>query len=85
MSIFDIFVEAHWDELYAFFSKGNPPLLVVLLAINTAVFIFFMVRRMRGKSAMRPETASTVQTILLAANMFAIFYEDIYRAITRLM
>jgi hypothetical protein len=85
MGIFDIFLEANWDELYAFFSKGNPPLLVVLLAINTAVFIFFVVRRMRGKSSMRPETASTVQTMLLAANMFAIFYEEIYRAITRLM
>ncbi len=85
MSIFDIFWEAHWDELYAFFSKGNPPLLVILLAINTAVFIYFMVRRMRGKSSLRPETASTVQTLLLAANMFAIFYEDLYHAVTRLM
>lgn len=85
MSIYDIFFEAHWDELYAFFSKGNPPLLVVLLAINTIVFILFMVRRMRGKSALRPETASAVQTLLLAANMFAIFFEDIYRAFIRVM
>jgi hypothetical protein len=85
MSIFDIFWEAHWDELYAFFSKGNPPLLVILLAINTAVFIYFIFRRMRGKSSLRPETASTVQTLLLAANMFAIFYEDIFHAVNRLM
>lgn len=85
MRIFDIFWEAHWDELWAFFSRGNPPLLVVLLAINTVFFILFLIRRMRGKHSIRPEMASTVQSILLAANMFAIFYEEIFRSIRSFM
>lgn len=85
MKIFDIFWEAHWDELWAFFSRGNPPLLVVLLAINTAFFILFLIRRMRGKKGMRPEVASTVQSLLLAANMFAIFYDEIFRSVRSLM
>ena len=85
MKIFDIFWEAHWDELWAFFSNGNPPLLVILLALNTVFFIVFMLRRIRGAHSMRPEMASTIQSVLLAANMFAIFHDEIFRSIRALM
>jgi hypothetical protein len=84
MGIFDVLWEAHWDELAAFFSKGNPPLIVQLLFLNTIIFVWLIVRRMRGASSLRPETASTIQSILLAANMFAIFQEDIRRSLHQL-
>jgi hypothetical protein len=85
MGIFDVFWEAKWDELAAFFAKGNPPLIVQLLLLNTIIFMFLIVRRMRGAKTLRPETASAIQTLLLAANMFAIFYDDIRRSLSQLM
>ena len=69
--------DARWDELYAFFMKGTPPLIAQLLALNTVVFMLFMVRRMRGKHALRVETASLVQSLLLFANMLAIYQDNI--------
>ncbi len=73
----DFFTDTRWDELYAFFAKGNPPLMAQLLALNTVIFMLFMVRRMRGKRALRAETASLVQSLLLFANMLAIFQDNI--------
>jgi hypothetical protein len=85
MGIFDVFWAAKWDELAAFFAKGQPPLLFQLLVLNTLIFMILIVRRMRGASSLRPETASTIQTLLLAANMFAIFQEEVRHALRQLM
>ncbi len=79
--MYDLFQDAQWDELYAFFASGNPPLMVQLLGLNTVVFIVFIIRRMRGARTMRADTASTIQSLLLAANMLAIFQENIRRSI----
>ena len=73
----EFITDARWDELYAFFMKGTPPLIAQLLALNTVVFMLFMVRRMRGKQALRVETASLVQSLLLFANMLAIYQDNI--------
>ena len=73
----EFITDARWDELYAFFMKGTPPLIAQLLALNTVVFMLFMVRRMRGKHALRVETASLVQSLLLFANMLAIYQDSI--------
>ena len=77
----DFVTDARWDELYAFFMKGTPPLMAQLLALNTVVFMLFMVRRMRGKQALRVETASLVQSLLLFANMLAIFQDNINKSL----
>ena len=74
--------DARWDELYAFFMKGTPPLIAQLLALNTVVFMLFMVRRMRGKQALRVETASLVQSLLLFANMLAIYQDNINESLS---
>ncbi|MGB8312861.1 MAG: hypothetical protein WCE69_00065, partial [Aestuariivirga sp.] len=58
----ELFREARWDELYAFFAAGNPPLVLQLLVLNTIVFMVFMLRRMRGVRTLRSETASMVQS-----------------------
>jgi hypothetical protein len=73
----EFITDARWDELYAFFMKGTPPLMAQLLALNTVVFMLFMVRRMRGKPTLRAEMASLVQSLLLFANMLAIFQDNI--------
>ncbi len=68
---------AHWDELYAFFAKGNPPLIFQLLLLNTIFFILLISRRMRGAPALRSSTASTIQALLIIANMGLIFQDSI--------
>jgi hypothetical protein len=73
---------ARWDELYAFFMKGTPPLIAQLMALNTVIFMLFMVRRMRGKPTLRAETASLVQSLLLFANMLAIFQDNINESLS---
>jgi hypothetical protein len=81
----ELFRDARWDELSAFFAKGNPPLITQILAINTIVFMLFIVRRMRGASTLRSETASLVQSLLLVANMLAIFQENIRHGLQRFL
>ena len=80
-TMLEFVTDARWDELYAFFMKGTPPLIAQLLALNTVVFMLFMVRRMRGKQALRVETASLVQSLLLFANMLAIYQDNINKSL----
>jgi hypothetical protein len=77
----ELFREARWDELYAFFAAGNPPLVLQLLVLNTIVFMVFMLRRMRGVRTLRSETASMVQSLLLFTNMLVIFEKNIRESI----
>jgi hypothetical protein len=81
----ELFRDARWDELYAFFARGYPPLIAQILGINTIVFMLFIVRRMRGASTLRSETASLVQSLLLVANMLAIFQENIRHGVQRFL
>ena len=75
--MFELFTDARWDELFAFFHKGTPPLIFQILVLNTVVFMLFIFRRMRGAKTLRAETASLVQSLLLGANMLAIFEQNI--------
>jgi hypothetical protein len=68
-----LFYAARWGELYQFFANGNPPLVLQLLLVNTAVLIFFLVRRWRGKTKLRSQTAYYLQGLLIAANATLMF------------
>lgn len=68
---------AHFDELYAFFAKGDPPLAVQLLALNTIFLMIVVIRRMRGAPTLRRETSIVVQSMLIFANAVIMFREDI--------
>jgi hypothetical protein len=68
-----------WHEFYAFFLKGNPPLIVLLLIVNTVFFILFVARRMRGKHSFRPSTAYTVQGMVILANALVIYHAEIFK------
>ena len=78
----ELFKEARWDELYAFFATGNPPLVLQLLVMNTIVFMVFVLRRMRGVRTLHSETASMVQSLLLFSNMLVIFEKNIRESIS---
>ena len=71
----DLFFRAPWGELYGFFGRGEPTLALQLLALNTVFFVLFIFRRMRGAHAMRMETATTVQSLLIFANALIMFQD----------
>jgi len=81
----DLFYQAQWDELYAFFAEGHPPLAVQLLVVNTIFFMVFILRRARGARSLRSETAMVVQGLLLFANASILFQDYVWHYKDRLI
>ena len=81
----DLFYQAQWNELYAFFAEGDPPLAVQLLVVNTIFFVVFILRRARGARSLRSETAMVVQGLLLFANASILFQDYVWHYKDRLI
>ncbi len=81
----DLFYQARWHELYAFFAEGHPPLAVQLLVVNTIFFVVFILRRARGVRSMRAQTATTVQGFLIFANAVVLFQDYVWQYKDRLI
>lgn len=73
----DLIFQARWDQLYAFFADGNPPLALQLLLLNTIFMAFFFFRRATTKYHMRKNTAYFVQGLLIATNVLIMFQHDV--------
>jgi hypothetical protein len=78
-SYFDInlFWNARWEEFYQFLTMGSPPLLLMLLAVNTVFLIFYVTRKARQSPRLRPATLYWVQSMIVAANAFVIFRNEV--------
>ena len=76
MSFIDLFWAADWEGLYRSLAKGNPPLVLQLLALNTIFFILYVVRRITAKHRLRSTTREVVQLLLIAINLVVVFQED---------
>ena len=74
-----LFLSTQWDEIYDFFAAGHPPLITQLLLLNTICFALWIARRMRGAPALRPATATYVQSLLLFSNALILFEKDVQR------
>jgi hypothetical protein len=83
--MFDLIRRTNWDQLYSYFARGEPALVLQLLALNTIFFLMFAYRRMRRKKPLRPTTASTIQTVLLAANIFIVLRDTITQSVSWLI
>ena len=81
----DLFFQAQWDELYAFFAEGQPPLAIQLLVVNTIFFVVFIMRRARGARSLRAQTATTVQGLLIFANAVVLFQDYVWQYKDRLI
>ena len=81
----DLFYQARWGELHAFFAKGNPPLAAQLLVVNTIFFVVFIMRRARGARSLRAQTATTVQGLLIFANAMVLFQDYMWQYKDRLI
>ena len=79
----ELFHRARWDQAYDFLAAGDPPMVFRLLAINTVFVIFYIVRRARVSSSMRPETMIQVQVFLILANCLILFQRDITQFLDR--
>ena len=66
------FKNARWQDVYTFFVAGDPPLIVVLLIINTIFLVLFVYKNARDKG--RSHTTSyKVQALLIIANGLIMF------------
>jgi hypothetical protein len=74
----DEFWQADWGEFYRFFAQGSPPLAIQILVINTIFFILWIVRRMRGARALRPETSIFIQATLIAVNTVIVLQQNLF-------
>lgn len=70
-------LNAPYWQLIGFLGRGDPPLIIKILAINTIFFMLFIVRRMRGVPTMRNNVAIRVQTMLIIANALFVFQQEI--------
>lgn len=75
----ELITHAPWHEFYGFFLKGNPPLIVLLMAMNTVFFILFVIRRIRGKQTFRASTAYIIQGLVVLSNFFVIYHSQIFQ------
>jgi hypothetical protein len=75
--MFDLVRRTPWQQLFDYFARGNPPIIIQILILNGIFFIWFASRRMRNAKPLRKETASTIQSLLLAINMVAVFQDNI--------
>ncbi|MGQ0485691.1 MAG: hypothetical protein ACT4SY_10105 [Hyphomicrobiales bacterium] len=81
----DLFYQARWGELYAFFAEGEPPLALELLIVNTMFFVVFIMRRARGARTVRSETAVAMQGFLIFANTVVLFQDYLWQYKNRLL
>ncbi|MFT3986047.1 hypothetical protein [Aestuariivirga sp.] len=78
-------INAPWYQFYNVLADGNPPMIFKLLALNTVVFILFIVRRAKGVHTMPSRTAIAVQSLLLMANGLILFQDEIQASLSRIL
>ena len=74
------FQNARWDELYAFFAQGNPPLVLQLLLLNTVFLAFVVYRRVTSKFQVRKSSALMFQAFLILINLAFMFQKETLNA-----
>lgn len=70
---------ARWGEMYLFLTTGNPPLLLILLGINTLFFILYLVRRATKRNRLRASTVYFVQAAVVVANAIVLVGDEAVR------
>jgi hypothetical protein len=72
----EMFKSARWNDFYDVLSKGNPPLALQFLLINTLFFVIFAIRRARGKGSKNTNASYMVHGLLLLVNAGIMFQGD---------
>lgn len=73
----EMFKNARWHDFYDVLSRGNPPLALQFLCINTLFFVIFAVRRARGNGSKNTNASYIVHGFLLLVNAGIMFQGDL--------
>ena len=68
-NFFELFQRTNWLSWTDLLLKGNPPLILQLLAINSVIFIFLIIRRARDRKTVKRGASEAVQAVLILANL----------------
>lgn len=71
------FENAPWHQISDTLMSGSPPIIVLMLGLNTLVFCFFVARRVKGVPALRDKAALQVEILLIIANVLVLFQSQI--------
>ncbi len=77
MTFLDYFNATDWGQGYRLLTRGEIPLILQLLILNTIFLIAYVVRSATAKFRLRQSTVMIVQGLLLAANLAVILQEDL--------
>ena len=81
----DQIMNAPWWQLTDFFTKGNPPVIVEVMLLNTIFLIVVIIRRAGGLETMRTQTVIQVQGLVILANAMVLFQDQIVRGLDIIM
>lgn len=81
----DKIANAPWWQMVDFFTKGDPPLIVELMLLNTIFLIVVIIRRAKGLPTMRMESVLRVQALVILANAMVLFQDQIVRGLDKVM
>jgi hypothetical protein len=73
----ELFKHTNWSVAYDVLMRGNPPLALQFLLINSLFFIIFAFRRLRGKRSSHNNLAYAVHGFLLLANAGIMYQGEI--------
>lgn len=74
-------MNAPWWQLVDFFTKGNPPLIVEVMLLNTVFLIVIIIRRAKGIQTMRADSMTLVQGLIILSNAMVLFQDQIVRGL----
>jgi hypothetical protein len=81
----DKIANAPWWQMADFFTKGDPPLIVEMMLLNTIFLIVVIIRRAKGLPTMRMESVLRVQALVILANAMVLFQDQIIRGLDTIM
>jgi hypothetical protein len=81
----DQIMNAPWWQLVDFFTKGNPPLIVEVMLLNTVFLIIVIIRRAKGIVTMHSDSMSLVQGLIILSNAMVLFQDQIIRGLDVIM
>lgn len=74
----ELFQQARWQDLYNFFTAGEPPMVLRILALNTIFLIIFIIRKARTTNSKHSSNPQIVQALLLFSNCAVMFQPQYY-------
>jgi hypothetical protein len=73
----DFIRNARWNEFYVFLTNGDPPLILILLLLNTVFFVIYVMRKTMRNTRLRSATVYFLQSFMVAANAAVIFQKEL--------